>query len=77
MADDDDKESKTELPTEKKIRDAMGEPIRPTTPGSKPTASSESQPAEPVRPTIVPLGTYRFTRVANKEQPADEDGDDD
>ena len=24
VADDDDKESKTELPTEKKIRDAMG-----------------------------------------------------
>ncbi len=64
-------------PIAEALRAAMGEPIRPTTPGSKPTASSESQPAEPVRPTIVPLGTYRFTRVANKEQPADEDGDDD
>lgn len=64
-------------PIAEALRAAMGEPIRPTTPGSKPTPSSENQPAEPARPTIAPLGTYTFTRVAKKEQPADADADDD
>jgi len=63
-------------PIAEALRAALGEQIRPTTPGapSKPAGLAQGRPG---RPPIVPMGSYTFVEVPKPPQAADEDNDED